>query len=35
MRREAHFRESHTVEGEWRDEYIYAVLASEWNSDSG
>lgn len=34
MRREAHFRESHLVEGEWRDEYIYAVLASEWRGDS-
>ena len=30
MRREAHLKESHTVNGEWCDEYIYAVLASEW-----
>jgi RimJ/RimL family protein N-acetyltransferase len=30
MRREAHFRESHVVEGEWRDEFVYAVLADEW-----
>ena len=33
MRREAHFRESHLVNGEWRDEYIYAVLANEWTGD--
>lgn len=32
MRREAHFRESHTVKGEWRDEFIYAVLAHEWQT---
>jgi RimJ/RimL family protein N-acetyltransferase len=32
MRREAHFRESHTVNGEWRDEFIYAVLAEEWRA---
>jgi RimJ/RimL family protein N-acetyltransferase len=30
MRREAHFLESHVVNGEWRDEYVYAVLAEEW-----
>jgi RimJ/RimL family protein N-acetyltransferase len=30
MRREAHFRESHVVKGERRDEFIYAVLADEW-----
>ena len=30
MRREAHFRESHVVKGEWRDEFIYAILADEW-----
>ena len=32
MRREAHFRESHVVEGEWRDEFVYAVLADEWRA---
>jgi ribosomal-protein-alanine N-acetyltransferase len=32
MRREAHFRESHVVEGEWCDEFIYAVLADEWRA---
>ncbi len=30
MRREAHFRKSHKVNGEWDDEFIYAVLADEW-----
>jgi RimJ/RimL family protein N-acetyltransferase len=30
MRREAHFRQSHVVKGEWRDEVIYAILAVEW-----
>ena len=30
MRREAYFRQSHVVEGQWRDEYVYAVLAAEW-----
>lgn len=32
MRREAHFRESHVVQGEWRDEFVYAVLATEWKA---
>lgn len=32
MRREAHFTESHVIDGEWRDEFIYAVLADEWRS---
>ena len=30
MRREAHLRESHQVDGEWDDEFIYAILADEW-----
>ena len=31
MRREAHFRESHTnLLGAWDDEYIYAILKAEW-----
>jgi RimJ/RimL family protein N-acetyltransferase len=30
MRREAHFKQSHKVKGEWDDEFIYAVLADEW-----
>jgi RimJ/RimL family protein N-acetyltransferase len=32
MRREAHFRESEIFKGEWGDELIYAMLASEWES---
>ena len=32
MRREAHFRESHLVDGEWRDEFIYAMLAGAWQA---
>ena len=35
MRREAHFRASHRVEGAWRDEFIYALLASEWRGEQG
>lgn len=32
MRREAHLRERHTnLDGQWVDEYIYAVLRSEWD----
>jgi RimJ/RimL family protein N-acetyltransferase len=30
MRREAHFRKSHTVINDWDDEYVYAILAEEW-----
>lgn len=30
MRREAHFRQSALVKGEWTDELIHAVLAQEW-----
>jgi RimJ/RimL family protein N-acetyltransferase len=32
MRREAHFRESHIVRDEWRDEFVYALLADEWRA---
>lgn len=32
MRREAHFRESDTVNGEWRDEFVYALLVDEWQA---
>ena len=32
MRREAYFKESHVVKGEWRDEFVYAVLADEWKA---
>ena len=30
MRQEAHFREKEFVKGEWCDELIYAILATEW-----
>jgi RimJ/RimL family protein N-acetyltransferase len=30
MRREAHLRENEFVKGEWVDELVYAMLASEW-----
>jgi RimJ/RimL family protein N-acetyltransferase len=30
MRREAHLRESELVKGEWTDELVYAMLATEW-----
>ena len=35
MRREAHLRESHEVNGEWDDEFIYAILADEWKQRIG
>lgn len=35
MRREAHFRESHVVEGAWRNEFVYAALADEWKREGG
>ena len=34
MRQEAHFRKSHTVKGNWDDEFIYAILAEEWRKQS-
>ena len=30
MRREAHLRENELVKGEWTDELIYGLLATEW-----
>lgn len=30
MRREAHLLENEFVKGEWTDEYVYAIRASEW-----
>jgi len=30
MRREAHFRKDVIEKGEWRDSYLYAILAEEW-----
>jgi len=32
MRREAHFKQSEYVNGEWQDEFIYGILAEEWHS---
>lgn len=32
MRREALFKKDVLQKGEWRDSYLYAVLADEWNS---
>jgi RimJ/RimL family protein N-acetyltransferase len=34
MRREAHFREHMLVKGNWDEEFIYAILASEWKMRS-
>jgi len=33
MRREAHLRESQFIKGEWVDELVYAMLASEWHAN--
>jgi RimJ/RimL family protein N-acetyltransferase len=35
MRREALLRENEFVKGEWCDELVYAILASEWRERSG
>jgi RimJ/RimL family protein N-acetyltransferase len=32
MRREAHLRENEFIKGEWSDELVYAILASEWRA---
>ncbi|MCE7009684.1 GNAT family N-acetyltransferase [Kibdelosporangium philippinense] len=32
MRQEAHFRENEFIKGEWSDEVVYAMLASEWSA---
>jgi RimJ/RimL family protein N-acetyltransferase len=32
MRREAHFVEAALIKGDWRDEYVYAMLQREWRS---
>ena len=34
MRREAHLRENEFIKGEWCDELVYAMLASEWRARS-
>ena len=30
LRREGHLRETFWKDGDWRDEYLYAILAREW-----
>ena len=35
MRLEAHLRENEFVKGEWVDELVYAILASEWRERQG
>jgi RimJ/RimL family protein N-acetyltransferase len=35
MRREAHFVKNRKHRGEWRDEYIYAILEDEWKQIHG
>jgi RimJ/RimL family protein N-acetyltransferase len=32
MRREAHLRENEFIKGEWTDELVYAMLATEWEA---
>jgi RimJ/RimL family protein N-acetyltransferase len=32
LRREGHFRECAFLKGEWIDDYVYAMLASEWSA---
>lgn len=34
MRREAHLRENEFIKGEWCDELVNAMLASEWRARS-
>lgn len=34
MRRAAHFVRDVFQKGEWRDSYLYAILAEEWNDDA-
>ncbi len=35
MRREAHFRQNEIFKGAWGDEYVYAMLAAEWDEAKG
>jgi RimJ/RimL family protein N-acetyltransferase len=35
MRREAHFLQNEYVKGEWTDELVYAILATEWRALRG
>lgn len=32
MRPEAHFKEDVNIRGRWRDSYLYAVLANDWEA---
>jgi RimJ/RimL family protein N-acetyltransferase len=34
MRREGHLRQNVRRKGEWRDSYLYAILAPEWPAES-
>jgi len=33
FRKEAHFRESYFMNGEWQDDLVYAILKYEWNAN--
>ena len=33
LRREGHLRKDSLIRGEWRDSWVYALLAEEWPSD--
>jgi len=35
MRREAHFVHDNLMDGEWIDDYVYAMLKDEWNANNG
>ena len=35
LRREAHLIENECIKGEWTDELIYAMLATEWFARAG
>jgi len=35
MRREAHFVHDNLVNGEWIDDYVYAMLENEWHARNG
>ena len=35
MRREAHFVHDNLVDGEWVDDYVYAMLDNEWRAKNG
>jgi [ribosomal protein S5]-alanine N-acetyltransferase len=35
MRREGRFRRDRQIRGEWRDTYLYAILAEDWRGQDG